>query len=57
MIEQIKYFTQRNGNVTPMARSDAEWHGTYVELSLDGYKYKVREREICSWGEKVGKRS
>ena len=60
MIEQRKYFTQHNGNVPPVARSDAEWHGTDMELSLEAYKKKVRacekiagvrrlESKVSSW--------
>ena len=52
-----KYFTQHKVNVSPMARSDAEWRGIDMELPLEGYKYKVRACAKCRWGEKVGDQS
>ena len=57
MSEWRKYFTQLKGNVPPVARSDAEWRGTNMKLSLEGYKYKGRACTEFIWGEKVGKRS
>ena len=40
-----------------MARSNAEWSGTDMEISLEGYKKKVRACAKCIWGAKVEKRS
>ena len=38
VIEKRKYFTQHREKFPPVPRSNAEWCGTDVELSLEGYK-------------------
>ena len=40
-----------------MQQCGMEWNGTDMELSLEGYKLKVKACRKCIWGEKVEKRS